>query len=237
MTKVRKARRKSKRRSGSRKSSGPTNGKSRKHKKKSGRARFKMNLSAHQFTDVRPYTMLENTKEFSLLYRSTGYNDSSCNHPFFGPSLESVKSYINPGVERTYVITEKKDKTPFILLNLDQNILNILSKRMEFKEFFPSGPTTNRVFIYSDYKWQRASDNSKLDCAFYNKLFELYPDAEGFYTEQGNTPAECVLNEKKKQNLSEMEMSYRGMGTPVRKKPISKPISSKGAVRKTLDFL
>ena len=207
MTKVRKARRKSKRRSGSRKSSGPTNGKSRKHKKKSGRARFKMNLSAHQFTDVRPYK----------LYRSTGYEESSCNHPFFGASLKSVESYINPGVERKYVVTTKTDETPFILLNLDQNILNLLSKSMVFEKFFPSGDTTNRVFIYKNYKWQRASANSKLDCEFYNKLFKLYPEAQGFYTEPGNTPAECVLNEKMKQNLSEMEMSYRGMGTPVRK--------------------
>ena len=220
MTKVRKARRKSKRRSGSRKSLGPTNGKSRKYKKKSRkRARFKMKLSgkpssrdnalfrAHQFTDVRPYK----------LYRSTGYNESSCNHPFFGTSLKSVESYINPGVERKYVVTTKTDETPFILLNLDQNILNLLSKSMVFKKFFPSGHTTNRVFIYKNYKWQRASTNSKLDCEFYNKLFKLYPEASGFYTEPGNTPAECVLNEKMKQHLSEMEMSYRGMGTPVGK--------------------
>ena len=73
-----------------------------------------------------------------------------------------------------------------------------------------------RVFIDNDSKWQRASADSRLDCEFYNELFQIYPDVQGFYTEPGNTPAECVLKEQIRgsDNLTEVEKTYSGMGTP-----------------------
>ena len=211
--KSRKARRKSRSLTGARKSRGPKKGKSRKPKKKSRkRTRFKM--------QELPIPIL---KKEPKLYRSTGYEKSSCNHPFFGPSIESVKSYIKleqektKSEEATYVITTRTNGKRFKLLNLDQNILSIFSKDPAFKKFFfpqKKEDAMKRVFIKKKDKWERASDDKKLDCEFYNKLFKLYPDAQGFYTKLGNTPAECVLNEKMKPYLREVEKTYIGMRKP-----------------------
>ncbi len=204
--KSRKPRRKSRGRTGARKSRGPKKGKSRKPKKKSRkRTRFKM----HGPT----------TKIFKKLYRSTGYEESSCNHPFFGPSEDSITTYIEPGRNRTYFVTIKKDRAPFALVNLDQSMLTRFSKIHELKKFFfpPKNNSMKRVFINKESKWQRASADSRLDCEFYNKLFQMYPNVQGFYTEPGNTPAECVLNEQMKRYLTEEGKTYRGHGTPAGK--------------------
>ena len=204
--KSRKPRRKSRGRTGARKSRGPKKGKSRKPKKKSRkRTRFKM----HGPT----------TKIFKKLYRSTGYEESSCNHPFFGPSEDSITTYIEPGRNRTYFVTIKKDRAPFALVNLDQSMLTKFSKIPELKKFFyaPKNNSMKRVFINKESKWQRASADSRLDCEFYNKLFQMYPNVQGFYTEPGNTPAECVLNEQMKRYLTEVKKTYSGHGTPAGK--------------------
>ena len=159
------------------------------------------------------------TKIFNKLYRSTGYKESSCDHPFFGPSLKSIKPYIKSGKNRSYFVTKKKDGAPFALVNLDQSMLTRFSKIHELKKFFspPKNNSMKRVFINNESKWQRASDDSRLDCEFYIKLFQIYPDVQGFCTEPGNTPAECVLNEQMKRYLTEEGKSYRGMGTPAPK--------------------
>ena len=205
--KSRKPRRKSRVRTGARKSRGPKKGKSRKPKKKSRkRTRFKMQGPTE--------------KSFKKLYRSTGYKKSSCNHPFFGPSLKSIKPYIKSGTNRSYFVTTKKDGAPFALVNLDQSMLTRFSKIHELKKFFfpPKNNSMKRVFINKDSKWQRASADSRLDCEFYNKLFQMFPGSvQGFYTELGNTPAECVLKEQMKRYLTEVKQTYRGMGTPAGK--------------------
>ncbi len=207
--KSRKPRRKSRGRTGARKSRGPKKGKSRKPKKKSRkRTRFKMKKSSGPTTKI-----------FKKLYRSTGYDESSCNHPFFGPSEDSITTYIKPGRHRSYFVTIKKDASPFALANLDQSMLTHFSKIPELEKFFfpPKNNSMKRVFINKEGKWQRASADSRLDCEFYNKLFQMYPNVQGFYTEPGNTPAECVLNEQMKRYLTEVKKTYRGQGTPAGK--------------------
>jgi len=226
--KSRKPRRKSRGRTGARKSRGPKKGKSRKPKKKSRkRTRFKMKkflsfvpttpMSGRSGKNAPNFTLI--TKIFKKLYRSTGYEESSCNHPFFGPSEESITTYIKPGRHRSYFVTVKKDGAPFALVNLDQSMLTRFSKIPELKKFFfpPKNDSMKRVFINKEGKWQRASADSRLDCEFYNRLFQMYPNVQGFYTEPGNTPAECVLNERMKSYLTEVEKSYRGHGTPAAK--------------------
>lgn len=209
--KSRKPRRKSRGRTGARKSRGPKKGKSRKPKKKSRkRTRFKMKTSSGPTTKI-----------FNKLYRSTGYEESSCNHPFFGPSKDSITKYIKPGRDRSYFVITKKDGAPFTLVNLDQSMLTRFSKIPGLKKFFfpPKNKSMKRVFINKGDKWQRASADSRLDCEFYNKLFQMYPNIvhDGFYTEPGNTPAECVLNEQMKRYLTEVKKTYRGHGTPAGK--------------------
>ena len=215
--KSRKPRRKSRGRTGARKSRGPKKGKSRKPKKKSRkRTRFKMKKSSGPTTKI-----------FNKLYRSTGYEESSCNHPFFGPSKDSITTYIKPGKNRSYFVITKKDGAPFALVNLDQSMLTRFSKIHELKKFFfpPKNNSMKRVFINKESKWQRASADSRLDCEFYNKLFQMYPNVQGFYTEPGNTPAECVLNEQMKRYLTEVKKTYRGHGTPA-------PKDGRGAFRR-----
>jgi len=160
------------------------------------------------------------TKIFNKLYRSTGYEKSSCNHPFFGPSKDSITTYIKQGSDRSYCVTTKKDEAPFTLVNLDQSMLTRFSKIPGLKKFFfpPKNKSMKRVFINKGGKWQRASADSILDCEFYKKLFQMYPNVhDGFYTEPGNTPAECVLNEQMKRYLTEVKKTYRGHGTPANK--------------------
>lgn len=130
--------------------------------------------------------------EFETLYRSD--TESSCYHPFYGPTLTSIAPYVG----RFYRRVVKRDRTMFRLFPLDQTFLAMLAMDKTYGPYFASARLDDEgVFIQNENReWERMSENSKLDCEFFERLFREYQEMleafDGVYT-TGGSGDECVL--------------------------------------------
>lgn len=135
-----------------------------------------------------------------ILYRSD--TDSSCHHPFFGPTVSSIAPY----VDRFYRRVVKVNGTPFQLFDLNHEFLSMLAMDDNYKRFFASDEVEDEgVFIRNENaEWERMSENSQLDCEFFDRLFHDYADMLAKYDgvcTSGKSDDECVLR-------SDVETTY-----------------------------